>query len=194
MKFTAWRSLVTILFVTLVLSGTKTYASVYEIAYSDGIGNFDLNLTLGSSGPNGSFQVTDLTGTSTFSAIVSIDGVGSDPGFDNLFYPNASSLVDDQGIEFLFNFDQTRGLRFVDGAYEDVLSDGAFLPVSGLTIVSINGNPTGNPTPPLTSPTPVGSEPVPEKGQLVSAVVACGVGLVVQGVYFLRSRRKPRRV
>ena len=194
MKFTAWRSLVTVLFVTLVLGSTRTSASVYEIAYSDGIGHFDLNLTLGSSGPNGSFQVTDLTGTSTFSAIVSIDGVGSDPGFDNLFYPNAPSLVDDQGIEFLFNFDQTRGLRFADGGYEDVLSNGvAFLPVSALTIVSINGHPTGNPTPPLTSPTPVGSAPVPEKGQLVVAVIA-GVAGLIQGICVLRSPRKPRRV
>jgi hypothetical protein len=134
-KFTAGRYLLTVLFLTLVLGGAKASANVYEITYGDGIGDFDLTLTLGSSGPNGSFQVTDVTGTSTLSAIFNIDGVGSDPGFDNLFYPNATSLVDDQGIEFLFNDIQTRGLRYVDGSYEDVLSNGAFLPVSSLTIV-----------------------------------------------------------
>lgn len=152
MRFTAGQYLGAVLLVTLVLSGARASGSVYEIAYSDGIGAFDLSLTLGSSGPNGSFQVNDLTGTSTFPAIVEINGVGSDPGFDNLFYPNAASLVDDQGIEFLFNDNQTRGLRFVDGGYQDVLSNGGFLPVSSVTIVSVNGNPTGNPTPPPTTP------------------------------------------
>jgi len=194
MKSSAGRYLATVLFFTLALSGAKACASVYEIAYSNGIGAFDLTLTLGSSGPNGSFQVTSLTGTSTLPAIVQIDGLGNDPGFDNLFYPNAASLVDDQGIEFLFNDNQTRGLRFVDGGYQDVLSSGAFLPVSSLTIVSVNGDPTGDPTPtpPPTGPTPGGSDPVPEKGQLTLAIIACGAGLV-QGVFLLRSR-KPKRV
>jgi hypothetical protein len=115
------------------------------------------------------------------------------PALTICFIRNAASLVDDQGIEFLFNDNQTRGLRFVDGGNEDVLSNGAFLPVSSVTIVSVNGNPTGNPTPPATSPTPVGSTPVPEKGQLVLAVTACGAGLV-QGLCFLGSPRKRRRV
>jgi hypothetical protein len=69
MKITARRYLLTALFFVLVLGGAKTSASVYEIAYNDGIGSFDLTLTLGGSGPNGSFQVTEIAGTSTLPGI-----------------------------------------------------------------------------------------------------------------------------
>jgi hypothetical protein len=80
MKITAGRYLLRVLFFVLVLGGAKTSASVYEIAYNDGIGSFDL--TLGSSGPNGSFQVTDIAGTSTLHGIFTLGGVGNDPGYD----------------------------------------------------------------------------------------------------------------
>jgi hypothetical protein len=99
-------------------------------------------------------------------------------------YSNAASLVDDRGIEFLFNDHQTRGLRYVGGSYQDVLSNGAMLPVSALAIVSVNGNPTGNPTLPTSGPTPVGPRPVPEKGQPVLALIACCAGLVLGGRFF----------
>jgi hypothetical protein len=112
-------------------------------------------------------------------AFFTLGGVGNDPGYDNLFYPNVASLVDDRGIEFLINDNQTRGLRNVVGSDQDVLSNGALLPVSALTIVSVDGNPIGTPTPPTATPTPVGPTPVPEKGRPVLALIACCAGLVL---------------